>query len=175
MEGAAPTRDRLSRGVLSLLSLVAAAAAVWLSSGATGFAINLAQPEAMTVGLAVVVGAVGVGVALVTTGVYGVVLHHLGAVAAVGEPTVVGIVLLEVSAVLLLVSDVPYGGRLRTGAVLVPTVLLLGTGVVALVELSGLLVATAALFVVLGVGVYAFHRLTTVRLGLAATEMDGDR
>lgn len=177
MEGSAPalTRDRLSRGVLSLLSLGAAAAAVWLSSGAAGAGFSVATPDGIrAVSLAVVVGAAGVGAALLTTGVYGVALHHLGVVAAVGEPSLVGVVLLEGAAVLLLVSDAPLGDRLGTGVLLVPTAILLGIGVVAVAELSGLLVAAGALFVVLGTGVYAFHRLTTVRLGLAAAETGGE-
>ena len=154
------TRDRAVRSILVLSSFAAAAGAVWLSSGMTDTVF------------AVAVAAVGVGVALLTTSVYGVTLHHLGTVAVIDQLSFVSITLLQVAAVFLLVSDTPLGDRIRTGLLLVPTILLLGSGTVVVAETSGIAVATVGVVCVLGIGVYAFHRLTIVRLGLASTEAD---
>lgn len=127
-------------------------------------------PEVGVLGLAV--AAVGVGVALVTTGVTGVALLHLGALAVGGELGVVGLVLLETASAFVLVGDAPAGQRLETGALFVPVAVGLAVAVTLVAEGNGLPAGALALVVAVAVGTYVLHRYAHVRLGLANGDLD---
>jgi hypothetical protein len=124
--------------------------------------------EAGLVGAGIAV--VAVGIATVTRGVYGVGLAHLGALAAVDEMTVVGIVLLGMGSTFLLVGEFPRGQRLEAGAVAVPLVVSLAVGTVTVAAEYTLLTAAVAVVLVVAVGSYLLHRYGRLRLGLTAGE-----
>lgn len=116
------------------------------------------------------VAVVAVGVTTITHGVYGVGIVHLGALAVVGEMTVVGLILLEMGSTFLLVQEFPRGQRLSAGAVATPLVVGLSVGAVTVAAEYTLLWAGAVVVVVVAAGSYLLHRYGRLRLGLTAGE-----
>jgi hypothetical protein len=120
----------------------------------------------------VVIALLGIAVAYVWSGFYGVAVHHLGAVGLVEAPGLPGLVLLEAAAVFLLVADAPPGDRLLTGTLAVPAAIVLGVTLATVAGGRGYLAAALVLVLVVAIGTYATHRYARVRLGLAAGELD---
>jgi hypothetical protein len=152
------TVDNRSRPAVSLLAVGGLA-----STG--GLFIDAGRP-----GIAVALG--GAGIAYVTAGFYGVAIHHLGALALVGTPSLQGLVLIETAAVFLLFADVPPGHRLLSGTLAIPLAVVLGVITALLASVEGYGIAAITPVVIVAVGTYAVHRYVNVKLGLAAEEAE---
>jgi hypothetical protein len=152
------TQAATQRGRLALL-----AAALAVSGGALFL-------EAGRLGALVAV--ISVGVAIATTGVLGVATLHLGVLALVNPPTVVGLVLLETASGFLLVAETPPSRRLETGALFVPVSVVLAVVILTVAEQASLAAGATVLIGTVAVGAYLVHRYARVRLGLAAGELD---
>jgi len=152
------TQAATQRGRLALLAVALAVGggALFLEAGPLG----------------ALVAVISVGVAIATTGVLGVATLHLGALALVNGPTVVGLVLLETASGFLLVAETPPSRRLETGARFVPVSVVLAVVILTVAEQASLAVGATALVGGVAVGTYLFHRYARVRLGLAAGELD---
>lgn len=138
-----------------------------LALAGAGFAVSAVALFVAAGPLGVAVAAVAVGVALGTTGVLGVATLHLGTIALVSTPTVVGLVFLETASFFLLVADAPPGRRLETGAFFVPIAVGLAVAVSTVGQQNGLVTGAVALVTAVALGTYLLHRYAQVRLGIA--------
>lgn len=139
-----------------------------LALAAVGFAVGAVALFVATGPLGVLVAVAAAGVALGATGVLGVATLHLGAIALVSTPTVVGLVLLETASFFLLVADTPPGRRLETGALFVPISVVLAVAVSTVGQQNGPVMGALALVTTVALGTYLLHRYAHVRLGIAA-------
>jgi hypothetical protein len=112
--------------------------------------------------LGAAVGFVGVLVAIMSTGIYGVAVQHLGSIAVLGSSSVVAILALETAALFLLVSDSKT--RLETGTLFIPVAVSLAVGTVVVASSHGFVAASTALVGVVGLSVYVFHRYAAARV-----------
>ncbi|WP_136592388.1 hypothetical protein [Salinigranum halophilum] len=158
MERSAPSRNRIMRGLLLFFSFSAAVAAVWIGRGMDDNALALS------------IAAVGVAVAVITTGPFGVATYYLGAVATGDEMTPIGIVLLGLASFFLLLVETPSGARVKTGVLLIPLMTLFGIGIDFSRAVWGPVITVFLLLGLLGTGIYVFRRLTIARLGLTTGE-----
>lgn len=152
-----PTVD-IGRLALHVVALGLSAAALFVAAGPPGAAV----------------AGFGVAGSYLTRGVYGVGIHHLGAIAlvSVDAVSVVDVVLIEAAATFLLAADAPRGHRFEAGALLLPVGILLAVGAGFTTQRAGLPTAAVALVVVVALGSYLVHRYGRVRLGLTMGEPD---
>jgi hypothetical protein len=117
----------------------------------------------------VVVAVAGVAVGVLTTGVYGVAVHHLGVLALAGTPRAPELILLETAATFLLAADAAPGRRLQTGVLFVPLAVVFAVGTVTVAAGRGFPAAAVLLSSVVAVAIYLCRRYARVRLGLTSS------
>lgn len=156
MELRTPTVRDAIRGTLLVAGLLASGVGLFLDGGRIGVAVAF----------------VGVAVALLAAGFYGVAMLHLGAIAVVDTPSIAGLALLEAAALFLVVADVRPGRRLEVGTLFVPISVLLAVGTVSLARRSDFVAASVALVAVVALGTYLLHRYAAVRFGAPTGGLD---
>ena len=119
----------------------------------------------------VVIAVCGVLVGVAVGGVYGIAVHHFGAIAVLDVPSAFTHSTLALAGSFLLVAGLPSGSRLVTWSLTVlvaTTVLGAGTLLLGATDSTWLIIATLVAGV--GTAVYLAHRYARIQLGLAAQE-----